>query len=324
MLNAAIIGLGWWGKQLVQAAEGSKLIRFSRGVTLEPELVRDFAADRQLAIGASYEEALADPAIDAVVLATPHTRHRAMVEAAAAARKHVCCEKPFALAKTDAQAAVAACRRAGVTVGVGQNFRFLPSIKALRELIDTGTLGTIMHAEGNYSHDWLAGQGSEHWRTAPKESRAGGMTGMGIHVLDCFSYLLGSMKRISALSTRRALKLPTGDTTAALIEFADGPTGTLATTLKTPFVWRIAIFGENAWAESTSETRLVVHRPKGEPEAIDLPAVNHVAMNLESFARAALEQGTFHIDDAGIIHTVAALEAVFRSAESNGAWQAVG
>jgi predicted dehydrogenase len=324
MLNAAIIGLGWWGQRLVQASQGSKLIRFVRGVTLEPELARDFAKAHDLALGSSYEEVLADPAIDAVVLATPHSRHRAMVEAAAAAKKHVQCEKPFALATSDAQAAIAACRRAGVTVGVGQNFRFLPSIKAFRGLIDTGQLGAIMHAEGNYSHDWLAGQGTGHWRTATEESRAGGMTGMGIHVLDCFSFLIGPMKRVSALSTDRALKLPTGDTTAALIEFAGGATGTLATTLKTPFVWRVAIYGENAWAESVSETRLVIHRPKGDPEVIDYPAVNHVGLNLESFARAALGQGSFHIDDAGIVHTVAALEAVFRSTESNGAWQAVG
>lgn len=109
-----------------------------------------------------------------------------------------------------------------------------------------------------------------------------------------------------------------------MIEFADGATATLATTLKTPFVWRLAVYGENAWAESVSETRLIVHRPKGEPEVIDLPAVNHVALNLESFARAALGQGKFHIDDTGIVHTVAALETVFRSADANGAWQPVG
>jgi predicted dehydrogenase len=323
MLNAAIIGLGWWGKRLVQAADGSKLIRFTRGVTLEPELARDFARERNLAIGTSYEEALADPAVDAVVLATPHTRHRAMVEAAAAAKKHVQCEKPFAMNKADAIAAVAACRRAGVALGVGQNFRFLPSIAAFRALLDSGALGTIMHAEGNYSHDWLAAQGAENWRTAKEESRAGGMTGMGIHVLDCFSYLLGPMKRISALSADRVLKLPSGDTTAALIQFASGATGNLATTLKTPFIWHVAIFGENAWAESVSETRLIVHRSKGDPEVLDYPAVNHIGMNLDSFAAAALGQGKFHIDDAGIVHTVAALDAVFRSAESNGSWQSV-
>jgi predicted dehydrogenase len=165
-------------------------------------------------------------------------------------------------------------------VGVGQNFRFMPSIKALGELVEAGALGTIMHVEGNYSHDWIAGLSTDHWRSAREESRAGGMTGMGIHVLDCFSHLAGPMRRIAALSTQRALKLPAGDTTAALIEFASGATGLLGTTLKTPFVWRIAVYGENMRAESVSETRLVLHRTAGDPEVRDFPAVNHVGLNL--------------------------------------------
>lgn len=323
MLNAAIIGLGWWGKRLVEAAEASELIRFSHAVTLEPELARDFAEARKLKLGTSYEEVLADPAIEAVVLATPHTTHRLMVEAAAAAGKHVCCEKPFALSRADAEAALAACRRAGVVVGVGQNFRFMPSIKALRELVESGALGTIMHVEGNYSHDWIAGLDVNHWRNAREESRAGGMTGMGIHVLDCFSYLVGPMRRLAALSKRRVLDLPAGDTTAALIEFANGATGLLGTTLKTPYLWRLAVFGDKARAESVSETELVLCRAGGEPERKQFPPANHIGLNLDSFAAAALGRGRFHIDDAGIVHTVAALEAVFRSAEADGAWQPV-
>src|SRR5678815_4372101 len=97
MLNVAMIGLGWWGKELVRSAQNSELMRFTRGVTLEPDTVRDFAKEMNIAIGTSYEDVLADTSIDAVVLATPHTRHRAQVEAAAAAGKHVFCEKPFAL-----------------------------------------------------------------------------------------------------------------------------------------------------------------------------------------------------------------------------------
>jgi predicted dehydrogenase len=211
----------------------------------------------------------------------------------------VCCEKPFALARADAEAAIAACRRAGVVVGVGQNFRFMPSIRTLHELVASGALGTIMHVEGNYSHDWIAGLTTDHWRNAREESRAGGMTGMGIHVLDCFSYLAGPMRRLAALSKRRVLDLPAGDTTAALIEFASGATGLLGTTLKTPFVWRIALYGENARAESVSETRLILHRGAGNPEVRDFPAVNHVGQNLESFAAAALGKGKFHIEEAG-------------------------
>jgi predicted dehydrogenase len=323
MLNAAIVGLGWWGRRLVESVAGSKLIRFSRGVTLEPQSVREFAFGKRIKIGTSYEDVLADPAINAVVLATPHTRHSAQVQAAASAGKHVFCEKPFALARSDAEAALAACRSAGVVVGVGHHFRLMPSIVALRSMVSAGGLGTVMHVEGNYSHDWLADQPAEHWRAAPEESRAGGMTGMGIHVLDAFSYLIGPMRRISALSKRRALPLPTGDTTAALVEFVDGATATLATTLKTPFIWRIAIHGSDVRAESVSETRLVVHRTGLEPEVQDFPAVNHLGMNLEAFAAAALGQREFPIDHAGIVHTVAALEAVFRSADANGTWQAV-
>ena len=201
MLNTAIVGLGWWGKTLVKAARDfGAPIRFVRGVTLEPDTVRDFAAEHKIAIGTSFEEVIADPQIQAVILATPHSKHRAQVEAAAAAKKHIYCEKPFALAKADAVAMLDACKRAGVVIGVGHHFRLMPSMRVLAELKEAGAFGTIMHVEGNYSHDWLANYPADSWRMQAAESRAGGMTGMGIHVLDCFRDLAGPMKRISALS----------------------------------------------------------------------------------------------------------------------------
>jgi predicted dehydrogenase len=298
-------------------------LHFVRGVTLEPEAATEFAAEMKLPLGTSYEEVLADPRIDAVVLATPHSRHRPQVEAAAAAGKHVFCEKPFALTRADAEAALTACRRAGVALGVGHNRRLWPSIKEMHQLITSGALGTIMHVEGNYSHDWLANQPADHWRSAAAETRAGGMTGMGIHLLDAYSFLIGPMRRVSALATRRKLPLETGDTTSVLIEFCDGGTATVATSLKTPYVWRLAAYGSDVWAESTSETGLTIQRAAGKADTRDLPPANHIGQNLESFAAAALGQGKFHIDDDGILHTVAALEAVFRSAEKNGAWQDV-
>jgi predicted dehydrogenase len=324
MLNAAIIGLGWWGKELVRSVQGtSPLIRFSRGVTLEPELAADFASEMKLTLGTSYDDVLADPAIDAVVLATPHTRHRAQVEAAAARGKHVFCEKPFALNSADATAAIAACRRAKVALGVGQNRRLWPSIVELKKLISSPQFGTVMHAEGNYSHDILANTPPDHWRSQSEETKAGGMTGMGIHLLDAFSFLVGPMARVSALATRRTLPLPSGDTTAALIAFKDGATGTIATTLKTPFVWRLAVYGSDMWVESTSETCITAGRPGEQPDTVDLEDANHIGMNIESFAHAALGQGAYHIDDGAILHTVAALEAVFKSAEADGAWQKI-
>ena len=324
MLNTAIVGLGWWGKTLVKAARDfGAPIRFVRGVTLEPDTVRDFAAEHRIALGTSFEEVLADAQVQAVILATPHSKHRAQVEAAAAAKKHIYCEKPFALSKADAAAMLEACKRAGIVIGVGHHFRLMPSMRVLDELAMAGAFGTIMHVEGNYSHDWLANMPADSWRVQAQESRAGGMTGMGIHVLDCFRDLVGPMKRIAALSKARALKLPTGDTTAALIEFENGATGTLATTIKTPFDWRIAVYGENCRAESVSETRAIVHRAGQEPETIDRPADNHLGRNLDYFAKAALGLGAFPISPAGILQTAAALEAVFKSVDADGAWMTV-
>jgi predicted dehydrogenase len=324
MLNTAIIGLGWWGKTLVKAARDfGAPINFVRGVTLEPETVRDFASEHKLAIGTSIEEVVADPAIQAVILATPHSKHRAQVEAVAAAKKHIYCEKPFALSKADAAAMLEACQRAGIVIGVGHHFRLMPSMRVLADLMQSGAFGTIMYAEGEYGHDWLANLPADSWRVAAEETRAGAMTGMGIHVLDCFRDLVGPMKRVSALSKARMLKLPTGDTTTALIEFENGATGTLATTLKTPFVWRIAIYGDTCWAESVSETRAVIHRAGKEPETIDRPADYHLGRNLNYFAKAALGQGAFPIPPAGILQTAAALEAVFKSVDANGAWMDV-
>jgi len=324
MLNTAIVGLGWWGKTLVKAARdfGAPL-KFTRGVTLEPDTVRDFAAEHAIAIGTSFDEIVTDPSIVAVVLATPHTKHPAQVKALAAAGKHIYCEKPFALSKADAVAMLDACQRARVVIGVGHHFRLMPSMRVLAELKASGAFGTIMHAEGNYSHDWLANYPADSWRMQAQESRAGGMTGMGIHVLDCLRDLVGPMQRISALSKARPLKLPTGDTTAALIEFENGATGTLGTTIKTPFRWRIALFGENCWAESVSETRAIVRHAGKEPEVIERPTDNHLGRNLDYFAKAVLGEGAFPISPAGILQTAAALEAVFKSADADGAWMKV-
>jgi predicted dehydrogenase len=131
------------------------------------------------------------------------------------------------------------------------------------------------------------------------------------------------MKRIAALSKARTLKLDTGDTTSALIEFESGATGTLATTIKTPFEWRMAVYGENCHAMSVSETRTIVRYAGKDAETIDKPADNHLGRNLDYFAKAALGQGAFPISPDGILQTASALEAVFKSVDADGAWMNV-
>ena len=100
MIRAAIVGMGWWGRTLVEAVADSDQIRFVAGATrtVSPE-VTAFAEAQTLTLADWYEALLADKTIDAVVLATPHSLHSAQTIAAAKVGKHVFCEKPFALTK---------------------------------------------------------------------------------------------------------------------------------------------------------------------------------------------------------------------------------
>ena len=93
----------------------------------------------------SLDEILADPEIDAVVFATPHSEHGAQVERAAAAGKHVFMEKPFTLDRHSAARALDAVARAGVVLGVAYPRRFHPNMRELKRRIDDGLLGTIAH-----------------------------------------------------------------------------------------------------------------------------------------------------------------------------------
>src|SRR5215475_4301303 len=107
MINAAIVGLGWWGKTLVESVQGSDFIRFVAGATrtVSPE-IKTFAETHKLRLAENYEALLKDSNVQAVVLCTPHSLHSQQVVAAAQAGKHVFCEKPFALRKNDAEVAV--------------------------------------------------------------------------------------------------------------------------------------------------------------------------------------------------------------------------
>jgi predicted dehydrogenase len=106
MINAAIVGLGWWGRTIVESVQqGSDVIRFVAGATRTVSAeVTTFAEAQKLRLAPDFQALLADPEVDALVLATPHSQHSAQVIAAAQAGKHVFCEKPFALTKADAAA----------------------------------------------------------------------------------------------------------------------------------------------------------------------------------------------------------------------------
>ena len=97
ILKAAVIGLGWWGKQIVTCLSNSKIINVTHGVDVDIDDVSNFAFENGLSIDDSYDNVLSNPEIDAVILVTPHLLHEKQVIAAAKSGKQIFCEKPFAL-----------------------------------------------------------------------------------------------------------------------------------------------------------------------------------------------------------------------------------
>ena len=135
MINAAIVGLGWWGKTLVRAVQGKGEIEVITGATGRRALAEEFATEQGFALKDSLDQVLADPRVEAVILATPHLDHEAQMIAAAGAGKHIFVEKPFTLTKAAAERAVAAITQAGVVVGLGHNRRFHPNMIELRRRV---------------------------------------------------------------------------------------------------------------------------------------------------------------------------------------------
>jgi predicted dehydrogenase len=316
MINAAIVGLGRWGRNLVRSVQGvSERLRFVRGVARHPESAREFAAERGLELSADLAEALADPRVEAVVLATPHSLHVDQVVAAARAGKAVCCEKPLALTRAEAQRAVAACRDAGVVLATGQDKRHWSSMRELERVVESGRLGEILHVEGNFSNE-TSTQFPVAWRESPAESPGAGMTATGIHVVDAFVNLVGPVRRVRALLIERKANPAPLDTVSVLLEFVNNVSGVLCTIRTTPSFARVHVFGTRGSAEAAGERELVLRMAGALPERRTLEAVDTLRAELEAFADAIEGRAPYPVTTTQMIDAVAAMEAINRSMES--------
>jgi predicted dehydrogenase len=313
MINAALIGLGWWGKNHLAAAQatGSKL-HFVHGVSKEIDAALPLAEKYGFTLTDDLERALADPRVQAIVLATPHSLHTDQIVRVAQAGKPVFCEKPFALKRADAERSVAACARAGVALGVGTNKRFWPSMVELRRVVASGALGRTMLIEGHYSNE-NSGMHFSAWRDSPDESPGGGMTGTGIHLLDAFVSIAGPVSEVNArLTTHRAGADPR-DTIGVNFEFADGLTGYFGAVRASPIYWRVHVFGDEGSVEALGETQLVLRTRGNKVDVRDFARVDSIQAELNAFADAVEGGAPYPISPNEIVDVVAAFEGIIKS-----------
>ncbi|MEM8664838.1 MAG: Gfo/Idh/MocA family oxidoreductase [Pseudomonadota bacterium] len=315
MVNLAIVGIGRWGRILVDAVEGvSDSVRFTHGATGTRAKAEAYCAEKGIALLDSFEAVLAEPSVDGIVLATPHSQHAAQIKAAAAAGKHVFCEKPVTLTKASIEDAMAAVRAAGIVFAAGHNRRFLPAMQRLREAVKGGELGTIINIEGNMSGHVGARYTNDMWRVDSTESPAGGLAGSGIHVIDAMIHLLGPIEAVMADSRRLVHEIEFDDTTTMLFRFAEGPSGYLTAMTATASIFRIQVFGSKGWAELMGEDLLIELPVTGPRVATTYEPVSTERLQLEAFAHSITSGEPYPISLDDVIAGVAAFEAVAKSA----------
>lgn len=326
-LRVAIIGLGWWGRTLVEQLQGKQRLRPVLLVDVDAQAGRAFAAAQGIAFESDFARALARPEVQGVILCTPHSQHAAQVVAAANAGKHVFCEKPLAMSRQEVLRSVEAVRANKVVLAVGHERRFEPPILEAMHLLKSGVLGTALQVEGNFSQDKFLALAPDNWRLSNKEAPAGPMTATGIHLLDLAVGVFGEASQVFASVKQLGSSLVNGDTLATLVSFKSGGHALISAILATPFAGRFAIYGSKGWVEvrdlvhpeapeGWTFTRCVRGENDGRPQISSFPAASGVLANLEAFAEAALGRAPYPVPQEQMIATISALEAVFKSARN--------
>lgn len=324
MFNVAVVGMGWWGKIIVPLIRKSSKLEVKKVVEIDPAGIADFARRHEVEVVSDFESVLKDPAIQGVVLCTPHTQHTEQIIAAANAGKHIYCEKPLSMTRADVLRAVEAVNANNVALAVGHERRFEPPIVELMRVVKSGELGTPLQVEANFSQDKFLALPKDNWRLSGREAPAGPMTATGIHLLDLSVGVFGEAERVYASVKQLGSELVNGDTLAILVSFRNGGHALISAILATPFEGRFAVYCNRGWIEVRDKSHpeapegwvLTKCERGGKRTVTEYAPAENVLANLEAFADAAQGRSPYPVPQAEMIANISALEAIFKSART--------
>lgn len=249
MLGFALVGCGDIGATDAAAIAGAPAARLVRVVDTDGG-ARRAAADRFGVPGsAALVDALEDPAVDAVFIATPHDLHAPMVIEAAQAGRHVIVEKPIATDVADAESAIAACNAGGVRFAVCHPRRYEPKIACARAAVEDGLLGRLRLSTSCF----LKEKPGAYWRAAPwrgcRSRSGGGVLIMNlVHHIDALQVITDTpITSAVGLCSNRGEEYDVEDAAAVAIRYRTGALGTMAacSDLPGPKVFEDRILGED-------------------------------------------------------------------------------
>ena len=330
MLRAAIVGLGWWGKNLVTSVQGkTERYRFTACCTRSPGQGGRFCTEHGIALVDDYAAVLADPNIDAVVLATPPSAHDEQVQQSRGGGQ-ACVRREAVHADGGHGAAGDRGRAKGRRRAGG---RLQPALSSFDER------AAQPHPRRPARRYHRVSCSSTPRRAAPtcgptngapieEETPAGAMTGIGIHIVDGMIDLFGPIAEVHCIATRRVAPL-VDDTTAVLVKFRSGLSGVFFCSFVTVPNYRLAVYGANGVAEVLKPTQdefrfapltdpKAGHLAQAKPEVIVTPGFDTLQAELEAFAAAVKDRRPYPISADQVLHGVEVFEAIAKSAKRGG------
>ena len=308
------IGLGRWAHTLARAAQKTGNIDLALCYDPAEEVAKQFADEFNCTVSSSLEEILTSDEIDGLIIATPHSTHAKLVCEAASCKKDIFIEKPFTLTVEDAHKCIAAVNENNILLQVGHKRRWINANKKIKEFIDTKILGEVHHLEANYSKPIMQ-RPKDNWRNNPLESPAGGMTALGIHMVDLLYYFAGSAKRLSAFSKKLHGKSNLDDVTSILFEFENGQTGYVATSVVVPFNLSAAVYGTEGNVWSCDDGKKMYFQSKDETSKKEMPIETNdcVIEELKHFSECISSRETPIVSGKEGLEIIATLEAILES-----------
>lgn len=293
MLNISIVGPGKVAERFLAPAlkqvSGARLWSVvGRDLGKAADFARRHGAAAPAPAHTDLAEALRDPELHAVIIATPDHLHAPQAIAAAEAGKHLLVEKPLATSVEEGRAMVEAARTSGVTLAVGYHLRWHAGHRLLAERIHAGALGKLLHARVQWTYRTA---GADNWRASGQSSRWWALSAFGTHCLDLIRWFMvpvcGEVAEIKLVAGSPEWQSPNEETAVVTMRFESGATAEFLVSVLFESESRVEVFGEqgNAACRGTlGPDGGGIVALLGEP--LNFPATNPYVAEMADFAEA--------------------------------------
>jgi predicted dehydrogenase len=332
-VRLAPVGLGRWARVLARGAQRGDVVElascFSRSEDKRRGFQEEFGIERS---ASSYEELLADPDVEGVVITTPNDTHRDVILQALEANKGVYIDKPIAHTLEDAMSIEAAVRSSGLVFAVGHSARRLAGHRMIKRWFDEGRLGQISLVETNFSNERGLELTEDTWRYYASKSPGGTLIQLGVHHADNLQFLLGPVVSVNANVKKLYTKSEVPDAAMVICEFANGVLGYLGCGWASPGVYSMNVQGTKAnlfydldfthWDESHLADKYSTLRSQfygeSERQPVELPPSDMFREQLDEFALTIRGEATVEVGIAESINALAVVRAALESSERKG------